>query len=119
VEEANKELSLKPFNFEEYHQKNQELVLGIRFVNVSATALLFEAFCKILRSVLSHQKTILARVRIHKRHIKLFVIDYSKLDMAEYILYSAIDADPYSVFYLPPYSDDAQLLKEIIQELPI
>lgn len=49
----------------------------------------------------------------------LFVIAYRKLDLAEYILYSAFKADFDSIFYQREDSEDWKLLNSILTEVDL
>jgi hypothetical protein len=85
-------LDIKAFDIEEFKDFNAKLERGDVKLNISATTLIFEVFQKIIKHILESLDNLEGKREIGDIDMKAFVAAYLKLDIAEYILYSAFQA---------------------------
>lgn len=84
-----KELDIKPFDLEDYKEFNEKLSEGKIQINISATTVIFQIFIKIIKHINDRLDKMLSKKEVSSTDVKMFVVAYLKLDLAEYILYSA------------------------------
>jgi hypothetical protein len=44
-------LELKPFDFDSFAEVNQQYIKGLKTINITATALMFKVFIRILKNI--------------------------------------------------------------------
>ncbi|CDW72983.1 hormone sensitive [Stylonychia lemnae] len=113
------QIDIPPFNIELFASFNQKLLKGDVLINVSATTIIFEIFQKIIKNIDEHIMKLIKKKEIESVDVMLFVIPYKKLELAEYLLYSAFKARYDSLFYQQQTTKDWKLLKTIYTEVDI
>lgn len=83
------EYEIKQFNIEDFKDLNDQYENGQQLINVTATSILFKVLSKIFQEVNNSLDVLTTAGSLDLAHIKRFVIWYSKLDLSEYIIYSA------------------------------
>jgi len=92
---------------------------GKKFINISAATILFKIFFRIVRNINSVLESLAHQSSIEESNIKKFIISSSKLDLAEYILYSAMEADEKSLYFQQEKSEDWNIIKDMTEFVPV
>ena len=92
-------MEFQPFDFDSYSEFTAILLKGEKMVNVHATALVYKVVLKLVTNLDTSLADLFKTKEIPRTSYKVFVIALSKLDIAEYIIYSALEVADNSVFF--------------------
>jgi hypothetical protein len=83
-------LKSEPFKTEDKKAIDGDYISGRKYINLTSTGLVFIVLSKILTLISQTLDTLYIEKKFTKRNIQKFIIEYSKLEVSGYFLYSAI-----------------------------
>ncbi len=107
------ELKFLKFNPDNYKTQNEELLVGERLINISATTIVMSLIVNVLQDLKRDLMEILAFGNmIPFRLVRRFAVATICLEQAELVLYNAFNAPIDDIFYLPEDHPDLELLRD-------
>ena len=99
-EENDWKLKMPGYEHEDYELYNRQLVSGEKLLNLSAVNVVYAFMVRALTRVInSLNELIFAGADMSYSQVRKFVVDFYMLEMSDYWLYSAMNADIDDLFY--------------------